>query len=64
MPCSLSRATTFASVAIDAWSVPGTQQALYPCILARRMMMSCSVLFNICPICKTPVTLGGGMTIV
>ena len=26
--------TTFASVAIDAWSVPGTQQALKPCILA------------------------------
>ena len=30
---------------------------------ARRIKMSCKELFNICPMCNTPVTLGGGMTI-
>ena len=62
IPCSLSRATTLASVAIDAWSVPGTQQAFNPFILARRMSISCKELFNICPIWSTPVTFGGGIT--
>ena len=33
----LQGATTFVSVAIDAWSVPGTQQELKPCILFSRM---------------------------
>src|SRR5690625_7333159 len=54
--------TTFASVAIDAWSVPGTQHALYPFIRARRTRTSWIVLFSIWPICRTPVTLGGVMT--
>src|SRR5690625_3736838 len=54
--------TTFASVAIDACSVPGTQHALYPFIRARRTRTSWIVLFSIWPICRTPVTLGGGMT--
>ena len=40
MPLSLNIATTFASVAIEAWSVPGTQQGLYPCIRARRTNIS------------------------
>ena len=64
IPRSFNMATTFASVAIDAWSVPGTQQAFLPCILALRISTSCMVLFSICPICKTPVTFGGGITIV
>ena len=64
IPSLANFCTTLASVAIDAWSVPGTQQALKPCILALRMSTSCKVLFNICPICNTPVTFGGGITIV
>ena len=63
-PCSASLFTTLASVAIDAWSVPGTQQAFFPSILARLTKMSCMVLFSMWPMCKTPVTLGGGMTMV
>src|SRR5690606_14861382 len=62
MPFSRSMATTRASVAIEAWSVPGTQQASLPSILALRMSTSWMVLFSVCPICRTPVTLGGGIT--
>ena len=40
MPWSARRLTTFASVAIDAWSVPGAQQALKPFMRARRIKMS------------------------
>ena len=64
MPCWANLLTTFASVAIDAWSVPGTQQAFLPSIRARLTKMSWIVLFSMCPICSTPVTLGGGMTMV
>ena len=64
MPCSFSLATTLASVAMDAWSVPGTQQAFLPCMRARRTSTSCIVLLSMCPMCSTPVTLGGGMTTV
>ena len=64
IPSEASLATTFASVAILAWSVPGTQQAFLPCIRALRTSTSCMVLLSMCPICSTPVTLGGGITIV
>ena len=64
IPCAASLFTTLASVAIDAWSVPGTQQAFFPSMRARRTRMSCIVLFSMCPMCRIPVTLGGGMTTV
>ncbi len=64
MPSALSFATTLASVAIDAWSVPGTQQAFLPCIRARRTSTSWIVSLSMCPMCSMPVTFGGGMTIV
>ena len=64
IPSSFNLATTLASVAIDAWSVPGTQHAFFPCKRARRTKTSCIVLLSICPICKIPVTFGGGITIV
>ena len=32
LPSSRILATTFASVAMEAWSVPGTQRAAYHCI--------------------------------
>ncbi len=46
MPFSCSIATTLASVAIDAWSMPGTQQAFLPDMRARRTSTSCSVLLS------------------
>ena len=49
-------------IEIPAWSVPGTQRASYPCIRLKRIRMSCRVLTRAWPICRTPVTLGGGMT--
>ena len=64
MPFSASIFTTLASVAIEAWSVPGTQQAFLPCILARRTSTSWMVLLSMCPMWSTPVTLGGGITTV
>ena len=64
IPISLSLATTLLSVAMDAWSVPGTQQAFFPSIRALRTSTSLSVLLSTCPIWRIPVTLGGGMTMV
>src|SRR5690606_27609685 len=64
IPFSLSQWTTLASVAMEAWSVPGTQQAFFPSSRALRIRISWMLLLSICPIWSTPVTLGGGMTIV
>src|SRR5690606_24342323 len=65
MPFSFSSiCTTLASVAMEAWSLPGTQQALNPLMRALRTRMSCTVELRVCPMCNTPVTLGGGMTTV
>ncbi len=54
--------TTLLSVAMPAWSVPGSQQASQPCIRRQRMRMSCKVLLRTWPMVRMPVTLGGGMT--
>ena len=64
MPCSFSFSITFTSVAIAAWSVPGCQRASYPCILLKRMRISCMVSSRACPMCSCPVTFGGGITMV
>ena len=64
MPCAASLFTTLASVAMEAWSVPGTQQAFLPSMRARRTRMSWMVLFSMWPMWSTPVTLGGGITTV
>ena len=64
MPIPLSLATTLLSVAMEAWSVPGTQQAFLPSILAFLISTSLRVLLSTWPIWRMPVTLGGGMTIV
>ena len=56
-----SRSTTVC-VAMPAWSVPGSQSVDLPSSRARRMRMSWIVLFNTWPIVSTPVTLGGGIT--
>ena len=49
IPIPLSLATTLLSVAMEAWSVPGTQQAFFPSILALRISTSFSVLFSTWP---------------
>ena len=64
IPFSANLPTTFASVAMLAWSVPGTQQAFLPSIRACLTRISWIVLFSICPIWSTPVTFGGGITTV
>ena len=58
-----SRSTTFC-VAMPAWSVPGIQSVLQPCMRCKRMRMSWSVLLSAWPMCSAPVTFGGGMTMV
>lgn len=40
IPCPASLFTTLASVAMEAWSVPGTQQAFLPSMRARRTNIS------------------------
>ena len=47
IPFSESFFTTFASVAIEAWSVPGTQHAFLPSMRARRTRISWIVLLSI-----------------
>ncbi|MCU1247035.1 MAG: hypothetical protein JWQ49_64, partial [Edaphobacter sp.] len=41
-------------------SVPGSQREINPRIRCQRTMMSICVWFNMCPMCRRPVTLGGG----
>ena len=60
MPFSRSMATTLASVAIDAWSVPGTQHALkttHACFADENIPDG---IVQAMPMCSTPVTFGGG----
>src|SRR5690606_14270008 len=64
IPLSRNICTTLASVAIEAWSVPGTQHAFLPVMRALRISTSCMVLLSMCPMCNTPVTFGGGITMV
>ena len=48
-------------VAMPAWSVPGSQRALYPCIRRQRVRRSCSADWRAWPTWSLPVTLGGGI---
>ncbi len=56
--------STTPCVATPAWSVPGTHSASRPRMRQKRMITSWSVLLSAWPMCRTPVTFGGGMTIV
>jgi hypothetical protein len=47
-------------VAIAAWSVPGTQSTESPSIRCQRTSTSWRV-YIACPMCNSPVILGGGM---
>ena len=64
MPISFSLLITFTSVAMAAWSVPGCHKASKPCILLKRIRVSCKALSKACPMCSCPVTLGGGIIMV
>ena len=44
IPSSFNFSRILTSVAILAWSVPGCQRALYPCIRLERIKISCNVL--------------------
>ena len=62
--CARRSRSTTDCVAMPAWSVPGIQRALNPCIRFHRVSTSWRVLLSACPMCSAPVTFGGGMTIV
>src|SRR6185436_11265283 len=55
--------STTTCVEIPAWSVPGSHNTSFPSIRALRARMSWIVLFSTWPMCKIPVTFGGGITI-
>ena len=60
-PRSAMRRSTTICVAMPAWSCPGCHSVSNPRIRCHRTRMSCSVLFSAWPICRLPVTLGGGI---
>src|SRR5215510_13506441 len=47
---------------MPAWSIPGKYNVLNPRMRCQRVKMSISVWSSMCPICKAPVTFGGGIT--
>src|SRR5215472_4028107 len=62
MPCSARLRATTICVAMPAWSVPGSHSVLSPVMRCQRMVTSISVCSSMWPMCREPVTLGGGMT--
>jgi hypothetical protein len=46
---------------MPAWSVPGCHSVSSPRIRCQRVRMSCSVLLKAWPMCREPVTFGGGI---
>ena len=63
-PCSASNRSTTICVAMPAWSVPGCHSASRPCIRRQRISVSCTVKVSACPMCRLPVTFGGGIMMV
>ena len=61
LPSAASSLSTTICVAIPAWSVPGCHSASRPCIRRQRTNVSCTVNVRACPICRLPVTFGGGI---
>ena len=60
LPSAASWRSTIIWVAMPAWSVPGTQTAVSPDMRCQRVRMSISVWLSMWPMCRRPVTLGGG----
>ena len=46
---------------MPAWSEPACHRVLLPSILWNRVNASMIVSWNACPMCKLPVTFGGGI---
>ena len=63
VPSARSSFSTTAWVAIPAWSVPSTQSVLRPRIRLSRVSASWIVPFSAWPMCRAPVTFGGGIAI-
>src|ERR1700678_1462087 len=49
---------------MPAWSVPGSQRVGSPFMRCQRVRMSISVWLSMWPMCRRPVTLGGGRRMV
>ena len=60
MPSLASWRSTIICVAMPAWSVPGSHSVAKPRMRCQRAMMSICVWLSMCPMCRRPVTLGGG----
>jgi hypothetical protein len=59
-PASCNCRSTTICVAMPAWSVPGSHSVLWPRMRCQRVSASMMVWLNACPMCRVPVTLGGG----
>ena len=60
LPVRASSRSTTICVAIPAWSSPGCQSTSKPRIRCQRARMSISVWLKAWPMCRLPVTFGGG----
>ena len=64
VPCSASSRSTTICVAMPAWSVPGCHSTSRPCMRRQRISVSCTVKVSAWPMCRLPVTFGGGIMMV
>ena len=64
LPWAASRRSTTIWVAMPAWSVPGCHSTSRPCMRRQRISVSCTVKVSAWPMCRLPVTLGGGIMMV
>ena len=62
LPSFLSAFSTTFCVAMPAWSVPGSHSVLKPRIRRQRTRTSWIVWLSAWPMCRMPVTFGGGIT--
>ena len=63
-PSAPMRRSTSIWVAMPAWSVPGCQRVLRPCMRRKRIRASMMALLKPWPMCRLPVTFGGGIMMV
>ena len=61
-PCAASWRSTTICVAMPAWSVPTCHSVSRPLMRAWRISRSITVLLKAWPMCRLPVTFGGGIT--
>ncbi len=61
MFCAASWRSTTICVAMPAWSVPTCHSVLWPSMRWKRISASMTVLLKPWPMCRLPVTFGGGM---